>query len=102
MITLTKLNGKAFVLNCELIRTIEESPDTVITLTTGDHMLVKEPMREIVGLSIEYGRLMRQGLGAGRFSDRVVLGRARGGEGGAPGAHAPEMTSAGRSAQTGA
>lgn len=84
MITLTKLNGKAFVLNCELIRTIEESPDTVITLTTGEHVLVKEPMRDIVALTIEYGRLLRQGLGASSFSDRVAIGRAGGTPRGAP------------------
>lgn len=80
MITLTKLNGKPFVLNAELIRTIEESPDTVITLQSGEHIIVKEPMRDVVRLSIEYGRLLRQGLGAGRFSDRVTIARARGNE----------------------
>ena len=35
MITLTKLNEKEFVLNDDLIQTMEETPDTVITLTNG-------------------------------------------------------------------
>jgi len=60
MITLTRLNGQRFVLNAELIRTVEERPDTVITLVSGDHVVVKEPMREIVSRSIDYGRLLRR------------------------------------------
>jgi flagellar protein FlbD len=59
MITLTRLNGRLFVLNAELIRTVEENPDTVITLTTGEHLLVKESLRDVVALSIEYGRALR-------------------------------------------
>lgn len=60
MITLTRLNGQRFVVNAELIRTIEERPDTVITLTTGQRMLVKEPMEQVVAKSIEYGRHLRR------------------------------------------
>ncbi len=60
MISVTRLNGKPFVINAELIRTIEEKPDTVITLVNGDHMIVKEPMREVVRKSIEYGRHLRR------------------------------------------
>jgi len=60
MISLTRLNGTRFVLNAELIRTIEETPDTTITLTTGDHMVVRESMREVVERVIEYGRLLRR------------------------------------------
>ncbi|MEQ9095499.1 flagellar protein [Leptolyngbya valderiana BDU 20041] len=60
MIALTRLNGKAFVLNAELIRTIEENPDTTITLVNGDHIVVKEPMAEVVTRSVDYGRLLRR------------------------------------------
>lgn len=59
MISLTRLNGHRFVLNAELIRTIEENPDTVITLTTGEHLIVRESVREIVDRSVEYGRTLR-------------------------------------------
>ncbi|MEM0983812.1 MAG: flagellar FlbD family protein [Planctomycetota bacterium] len=59
MITLTRLNGKRFVLNAELIRSIEESPDTVITMQAGDRVVVKENLREVVDRTIEYGRLLR-------------------------------------------
>ncbi|MCW5757622.1 MAG: flagellar FlbD family protein [Phycisphaeraceae bacterium] len=60
MIILTRLNGKPFVLNAELIRTIEENPDTTITLVSGDHIVVKERMAEVVTRSVEYGRLLRR------------------------------------------
>ncbi|VAX41194.1 hypothetical protein MNBD_PLANCTO03-408 [hydrothermal vent metagenome] len=60
MITLHRLNDKPFILNAELIRTIEENPDTVITLISGDHIVVKEEMREVVERTIDYGRLLRR------------------------------------------
>ena len=60
MITVTRLNGKQVVINAELIRTVEENPDTTIQLINGDHLLVKESMRRVVELAIEYGRNLRQ------------------------------------------
>ena len=60
MITVTRLNGKQFVINAELIRTVESNPDTTITLINGDHMIVKESMQQVVQQSIEYGRLLRK------------------------------------------
>ncbi len=60
MITLTRLNGKKFVVNAELIRTVESNPDTTLTLINGDHIIVAEPMEEVVSLAIEYGRLLRK------------------------------------------
>jgi flagellar protein FlbD len=65
MISVTRLNGDRFVLNCELIRTVEENPDTIITLVNGDHIVVRERMSEIVRLTIEYGRHLRRMLPAG-------------------------------------
>ncbi len=59
MITVTRINGKALVVNAELIRSIEENPDTTITLINGDHIIVKEPMLQIVEKAIDYGRCMR-------------------------------------------
>jgi len=60
MIEVTRLNGKRFIINAELIRTIEEKPDTIITLTNGDHFVIRETMREVVARAIEYGRHLRQ------------------------------------------
>jgi len=60
MIVLTRLNGKSFVVNAELIRTVEENPDTVVTLTGGEKLVVREEMSEVVRRSIEYGRHLRR------------------------------------------
>lgn len=60
MISLTRLNGQRFVVNADLIRTVETTPDTTITLVNGDHMIVKEPMDEVVKRAISYGRSLRK------------------------------------------
>ena len=60
MITVTRLNGKAFVINADLIKVVEENPDTTIRLTTGDTMIVRESMQEVVELAIDYGRSLRK------------------------------------------
>ncbi len=59
MITVTRLNDQALVINAELIKTVESTPDTLITLINGDRMMVKESMEEIVRKAVEYGRQMR-------------------------------------------
>ncbi|MEA4892908.1 MAG: flagellar FlbD family protein [Peptococcaceae bacterium] len=56
MITLTKLNGCPFVLNSDLIETIEENPDTTIRLTSKNFYIVKEPMEEVVEKVIQFRR----------------------------------------------
>lgn len=60
MIIVTRLNGKRVVVNAELIRTIEENPDTTITLVNGDHLIVKERLEDVVARAIEYGRHLRR------------------------------------------
>lgn len=50
MIDVTKVNEKKFTLNSRLIETIEETPDTVITLTTGKKIIVKESRQEVKNL----------------------------------------------------
>ena len=50
MIDVTKVNGKKFTLNSRLIETIEETPDTVITLTTSKKIIVKESRQEVKNL----------------------------------------------------
>ena len=54
MIEVTKLNGSKITVNAELIERVEESPDTVITLTTGNKIIVKESRQEIKILVILY------------------------------------------------
>lgn len=54
MIDVTKLDGKQVTLNAELIESIEETPDTLISLTTGKKIIVKESRQEIKNLVISY------------------------------------------------
>lgn len=50
MIDLTRFNGTGFTVNCDLIETIEETPDTVVTLTTGKKIIVKESRQMVKNL----------------------------------------------------
>lgn len=59
MIRVTRLSGKPFVVNAEQIKTIEETPDTLLTLLNGDRLNVKEPMSEVVRRAIDYLRTIR-------------------------------------------
>ncbi len=60
MILLSRLNGIPFYLNAELIQAIEATPDTVITLTSHEKLVVKEPADLVVNRMIEYQRQVRQ------------------------------------------
>ena len=59
MIHLSRLNGKPFVLNADLIKFIEATPDTIISLTTGEKIMVAEDVDTVVKRAIEYGRTLR-------------------------------------------
>lgn len=56
MIEITKLNDIKLSINAELIETVEEVPDTVITLTTGKKIFVKESRQKIENLVKSYKR----------------------------------------------
>jgi flagellar protein FlbD len=60
MIVLTRLNGQSFVVNAEKIRLVEATPDTVVCCDTGERLMVKETLHEVIGRAIEYGRLLRR------------------------------------------
>lgn len=60
MIILTKLKGEEFVINCDLIETVSENPDTTITLVNGKFHIVRESMREVIDKSIEYHRKIQK------------------------------------------
>ncbi len=61
MIELTRLNGSVFVLNADLIETIEATPDTVISLVTGKKYVVREKVAEVIDRIVEFRR--RTGVG---------------------------------------
>ncbi len=54
MIKLTRLDGEQFVLNADLIRYVERRPDTFITLTSGDRLVVAESMDEVIERAVRY------------------------------------------------
>ena len=54
MIKLTRLGGEAFILNAELIQYVEARPDTFVTLTTGERVVVAESTDEVLRRAIEY------------------------------------------------
>jgi flagellar protein FlbD len=48
MIDLTRLNGHRLVVNCDLIKLVESTPDTTITLINGEKLIVLEPLEELL------------------------------------------------------
>jgi flagellar protein FlbD len=56
MIELSRLNGHPIVINAELIKFVEQNPDTVITLVTGDKMVVRESAPQVMHRVLTYRR----------------------------------------------
>lgn len=67
MILLTKLNDVEFTLNCDLIETIYENPDTTIHTTTGNLYIVKESMEQVARKSKEYKQQIYKAMVRGEF-----------------------------------
>ena len=59
MITITRLDERVVVLNADLIKMIEATPDTIITLINGDTVIVRESVQEVVRRAIDYQRQVR-------------------------------------------
>jgi len=60
MIKTMRLNGKELVINAELVQFVEETPDTMITLTSREKIMVKDSVDEITSKMIDYQRLIRR------------------------------------------
>lgn len=58
MIYVTRLNGKKFYINAELVQLVESTPDTVITLINGAKYIVKDSAEEIVQRILEYHQMV--------------------------------------------
>jgi flagellar protein FlbD len=54
MIGLTRLNGRAVIVNAELIETVESTPDTVVSLVTGKKLVVRESAADVVEKVLSY------------------------------------------------
>lgn len=62
MIALQRLNGQPFILNSDLIETLESTPDTVIKLTTGKTLVALNSVEDIVRKIIKYKQLCNQSV----------------------------------------
>ena len=62
MIQLTRLNNHPLAVNSDLIKFIEQAPDTVITLITGEKIVVRESAADVLNRIIEFRRAVLEGL----------------------------------------
>jgi flagellar protein FlbD len=56
VIELTRLHGEPIVINADLVEFIEPTPDTMISMTTGKRIIVKESVKEVIERVIAYRR----------------------------------------------
>lgn len=76
MILLTRLDGRELVVNSDLILTVEATPDTMVTLTTGDRLLVRQAVQDVVDRAVAFRYRTMQGPGTPRLSDGGYQGVA--------------------------
>ena len=60
MIKVTRLNDSVMVINVEKIQSVQSIPDTLITFTNHDKIMVKEPIEEVSQRIVEYRRTVNQ------------------------------------------
>ena len=60
MIVVKKINGEEIVVNCDLIETMEFTPHAVLSLTTGEKVILDETREELLRKIIEYKRAIFQ------------------------------------------
>jgi len=83
MVFLTRLGGSEVVINSDLIVTVEKTPDTVITLTTGDRIMVKESVEDVVERAAAFRHRVLQGPGVRADQHDVASALAGSAEAGA-------------------
>jgi flagellar protein FlbD len=62
MISVTRLKGQIVALNPDMIESVEENPDTTIRLTSGEKLLVRESLEQVVELVASYRRYLLSAL----------------------------------------
>jgi flagellar protein FlbD len=62
MIRVTRLNNQPFLINSDLIKFVEQAPDTLITLVSGEKLIVREKPEDIVDQIIHFRRSVLSGL----------------------------------------
>ena len=86
MIQLTRLNNKPLTVNSDLIKFIEQAPDTLVTLITGEKIVVLEKAGEVLSRIIDFRRSVLQGLSLSwdPSSMHALIARSSGSGGPAP------------------
>ena len=80
MIRLTRINHAPLVVNADLIEHVEVTPDTVISLTTGQKFMVLESADEVIGRVIAYRRSINDCQYMRQYLRRLMTAAAPGGE----------------------
>jgi len=62
MIQLTRLNNHSLTVNSDLIKFVEQAPDTVITLLNGEKIVVRESAQEVLERVVQFRRAVLQGI----------------------------------------
>jgi flagellar protein FlbD len=62
MIQLTRLNNQPLTVNSDLIKFVEQSPDTLLTLVTGEKIVVRESLEDVLSRIIEFRRAVLRGI----------------------------------------
>lgn len=73
VIQLTRLNHQHFAVNSDLIKFIEKAPDTVVTLTTGEKIVVLETPELVIEKVIEFRRALMAGSSSGSVNPHVAV-----------------------------
>jgi flagellar protein FlbD len=73
MIHLTRLNNTSITINSDLIKLVEQSPDTVITLLNGEKILVQESAEQILDRIVDFRRRLLAGSGAWHLATASML-----------------------------
>jgi flagellar protein FlbD len=89
MIRLTRLNNQVLTINSDFIKFVEQSPDTLITLMSGEKLVVLETPAEVLARIVEFRRLVLEGLSFGwdassshlLIQDRLIQDRCENREG---------------------
>ena len=74
VIQLTRLNHQQFAVNSDLIKFIEKAPDTVVTLTTGEKIVVLETPERVIEKVIEFRRALIAGISTTGINPQVEAG----------------------------
>jgi flagellar protein FlbD len=72
MIALTRLNKSPVVVNADQIMLIEATPDTLLVLSNGDRLHVRESVKEVIELALAYQRRVHAGVAPLGTTDEVV------------------------------